>query len=275
VADPTQLHQILLNLCINARDAMPEGGTLVVTAAKFQADDHYASMVAGARPGSYVQLEVSDTGTGISPEHLDKIFDPFFTTKEVGRGTGLGLATVHKMVTGHGGFLTVRSQVGQGTTFDVFLPAKPEAVALAEPAASAAVQDGQGELILVVDDEEAIRQTTPKTLVLHGYRAVTVGDGVEAIAFFAQRQAEVKAVLTDLMMPVMDGLSLVRVLAKITPGLPVMVSTGVGNDLDQNKKLAELRRLGVVTILTKPYPADQLLQALHAVLLSSLLDVLH
>jgi PAS domain S-box-containing protein len=266
VADPTQLHQLLLNLCINARDAMPRGGTLAVTAANFSVDDQFANMVTGAHPGAYVQLQVQDTGTGIAPGNLDKIFDPFFTTKEVGRGTGLGLATVQKVVIGHGGFLRVRSQMGTGTTFEVYLPAAPHAVALAESAAPPPALAGQGELILLVEDEEHIQETIQATLLRHGYRAVVAGNGIEAIDIFSQRRKEIKAVLTDLMMPVMDGLALVRVLAKVAPGLPVVVSTGFGNDPDQEENLEELRRLGVSTFLTKPYTSDQLLHALHGAL---------
>ena len=266
VADPTQLHQILLNLCVNARDAMPDGGTLAITTANFLADDHYASMVASARPGPYVLLRVSDTGTGIRPEDLDKIFDPFFTTKEVGKGTGLGLATVHRVVTGHGGFVRVRSQVGRGTTFDVYLPASPEAVAPAEPALPTPLPAGHGQLIMVVDDEEPIRQITQKTLVRHGYQVVTANDGTDAIAVFVRHQAEVKGVVTDLMMPGMDALGLVKVLAQMKPGLPVILSTGLGEDPEQNQRFEALGRLGVSIVLTKPYTADELLNALQAVL---------
>jgi PAS domain S-box-containing protein len=266
VADPTQVHQVILNLCVNARDAMPTGGTLTLTAANFQVDENYASMAAGARPGPYVHLQVSDIGCGIRPEHLDKIFDPFFTTKEVGRGTGLGLPTVQKVVTGHGGFVTVRSRVGQGTTFDVYLPASPEGVVSGEPAQPAAALVGQGELILVVDDEESVRRIMQKTLLRHGYRVVTAGDGTEAVVVFANCQEEIKLVITDLMMPVMDGLRLAHVLVQMKPDVPIVVSTGLGDDPDHSQKLATLRRLGVRVILTKPYTADQLIQALQGVL---------
>ena len=266
VADPTQLHQILLNLCINARDAMPEGGTLAVTTFNFQADDHYAGMVPDARPGPYVFLKVSDTGSGIRPENLDKLFDPFFTTKEQGRGTGLGLATVHRVVTGHGGFIRVHSQVGKGTTFGVYLPASPEAVAPAVSASPPSLLAGHGELILVVDDEANIRQITEETLLRHGYRALTASDGLDAITVFAQYKAEIKAVLTDLMMPNLDGLGLVKVLAQMKPGLPVVLSTGVGDDPERHQTFAAMGHLGVSIMLTKPYTADELLNALHALL---------
>ncbi|MCX6902176.1 MAG: response regulator, partial [Verrucomicrobia bacterium] len=266
VADPTQLHQVLLNLCINARDAMPEGGTLAVTAANFQADDSFVSMAPGARPGVYVLLQVSDTGAGIRPEHLDKIFDPFFTTKEVGRGTGLGLAVVQRVVTGHGGVVRVRSQVGQGTTFAVYLPASPEAAAPATPASPSALLDGQGQLILVVDDEEPVRLVTQQTLVHHGYAVVTASDGAEAVAVFARHRHQIKAALVDLVMPGMNGLELVKVLVRMAPALPVLVSTGAGSDPAQSEKLAALRRLGVHVFLDKPYTTNELLQTLHAVL---------
>ena len=266
VADPTQLHQVLLNLCVNARDAMPEGGTLAVTAANFQADDSFASMAPGARPGVYVLLQVSDTGAGIRPEHLDKIFDPFFTTKEVGRGTGLGLAVVQRVVTGHGGFVRVRSQVGQGTTFAVYLPASPEAAAPATPASPSALLDGQGQLILMVDDEEPVRLVTQQTLVHHGYAVVTASDGAEAVAVFTRHRHQIKAALVDLVMPGMNGLDLVKVLARMAPALPVLLSTGAGSDPAQSEKLAALRGLGVHVFLDKPYTTHELLKALHAVL---------
>jgi len=266
VVDATQLHQVLLNLCINARDAMPEGGTLAVTAANFQADGHFASMTTGARPVAYVLLQVSDTGTGIQPDHLEQIFDPFFTTKEAGRGTGLGLATVQRVVASHGGFVRVRSIVGQGTTFDVYLPASPEAVAPPKPTRVAPSLTGQGQLILVVDDEENIRKITQETLVRHGYRVETAQDGVEAVEVFARRQREIKAVITDLMMPGMDGLGLAKVLARMAPTVPVVLSTAAGNDPKQSEKVTALGGLGVGIMLTKPYTTDELLQALHAVL---------
>ncbi|MCX6902246.1 MAG: response regulator, partial [Verrucomicrobia bacterium] len=266
VADPTQLHQVLLNLCINARDAMPEGGTLKLTAINFSADEHFAGMVAGARPGAYALLQVSDTGTGIPPEHLGKIFDPFFTTKAEGRGTGLGLAVVYTVATNHGGFVQVRSQVGKGTTFEVYLPASPAALVHDEPALPCSLLDGHGELILVVDDEESIRQITEKTLARHGYRVLTARDGTEAVVLFAPRQNEIKAVVTDLMMPGMDGLELVKVLAELAPALPVVVSTGGAGVQALDEKLPALRQFGVRNVLTKPYATEQLLKALHAVI---------
>ncbi|MCX6902030.1 MAG: PAS domain S-box protein [Verrucomicrobia bacterium] len=266
VADPTQLHQILLNLCLNARDAMPDGGTLVLTAANFQADDQFAAMTTDARPGPYMHLQVSDTGAGIPPEHLEKIFDPFFTTKEVGKGTGLGLATVQRVVSGHGGLVRVHSQMGKGTTFHIYLPAAPEAIAPTAPVSPTARLTGHGELILVVDDECPIRRITQQTLARYGYRAVTAGDGTEAISLFAQHQTEVRAVLTDLMMPGLDGLALVKILARMAPRLPVVISTGLGRDPRQHEKLAALELLGVTIVLTKPYTADERLHALHAVL---------
>jgi two-component system, cell cycle sensor histidine kinase and response regulator CckA len=262
LGDATQLHQVLLNLCVNARDAMgAEGGTLTVSAENLAIDEHFASMNPGAQLGWHVALRVSDTGSGMSPETMDKIFDPFFTTKEVGKGTGLGLATVIGIVKGHGGFLTVQSEPGTGTTFSVFLPASRDAE-VAKKEEEAAVADGNGELILVVDDEAPIREALVGTLAAHGYRAYTAEDGTDALALYFQRKGEISVVLTDLAMGQMDGIALVRALRKIDPGVRVIVSSGHF----QKENMAVLNSLGVKVLLEKPYTAEKLLRAVRKVL---------
>jgi CheY-like chemotaxis protein len=259
VADPTQLHQVLLNLCINARDAMPTGGTLILTLENFEVDDHYASMTPGAKTGPHVLLQVSDTGTGMPLETIDKIFDPFFTTKELGRGTGLGLSTVMGIVKSHGGFIQVYSEVGRGATFKVFLPASMSE--LGEMQADVAQSPrAQGELLLIVDDEKSIVEVARTLLEGHGYRVLTAADAPEALAIFALRMNEIELVLTDLAMPFMDGVALIRTLQKMKPGVRVIASTGRGG---QNGSASEMAHLNVIASLTKPYNREKLLATLH------------
>lgn len=263
VADPTQLHQILLNLCINARDAMPGGGTLTLNLENFEVDDHYASMTPGAKTGPHVLLEVRDTGTGISRENLNKIFDPFFTTKELTQGTGLGLSTVIGIVKSHGGFMQVYSEVGRGTGFKVFLPANASELTTPSALEAAPLPRGNGELLLIVDDEESILQVARAILENHGYRVLTAVEATEALAIFALRMNEVDLVLTDLAMPFMDGVALIRTLQKMKPGVRVVASTGRGG---QDGRADEIAQLNVRASLTKPYNKNKLLATLHDVL---------
>jgi PAS domain S-box-containing protein len=271
--DATQLHQVLLNLCVNARDAIlslpaTAGGTephreLKVIAENSVVDQHFAAMNSGAQLGPHVILSVSDTGTGMSAEVMDKIFDPFFTTKEPGKGTGLGLATTLGIVKSHGGFLLVQSEIGKGTTFRVFLPAASEADAKAVN-----VQDnrpvamGRGELILVVDDEAPIREALVQTLEGNGYRCYTAEDGSDALALYFTRRDEIDVVITDIAMAQMDGVKLTRSLRRLDPEVRVIVSSGH----IQRENGQELEALGVEVFLEKPYNADKLLRALRKVL---------
>ena len=261
--DPTQLHQILLNLCVNARDAMPAGGTLSLSATNFPVDENYASMTLGAKAGPYVLFEVKDSGMGIPRHIIDQIFDPFFTTKEVGLGTGLGLSTVVGIVNGHGGFLTVESEIGRGTSFRVYLPARVDALTTASESEPIALPRAQGELLLLVDDEKLILKVAGELLERHGYTVVTALDAPEALAIFAARQEEIKVVLTDLAMPLMDGIALIRTLQKMKPDVCIIASTGKGS-LEQG--LHELPGLKVRACLTKPYNKQMLLSTLHSAL---------
>jgi len=264
VADPTQLHQILLNLCINARDAMmPAGGTLTLTLENFDVDTHYANMTPDAKAGPHVLLEISDTGTGIPHETIDKIFDPFFTTKELGQGTGLGLSTAIGIVKSHGGFMQVYSEVGRGTSFKVFLPANVTEVADATRFEAVPVPRANGELLLIVDDEKSILQVAKAILEDHGYRIVTALDATEALAIFALRMQEIALVLTDLAMPIMDGIALIRTLQKMKPDVPIVASTGRGA---QDGRPTEIASLNIRASLAKPYNKTKLLTVLHEVL---------
>jgi signal transduction histidine kinase len=262
--DATQIHQVLLNLCVNARDAMPAGGKLALSAENIQVDERYASLAPEAKPGPYVLIRVSDTGEGIPRAIMEKIFDPFFTTKEQGRGTGLGLSTVLGIVKGHDGFLDVRSEVGKGTTFSVYLPATPNVQApTPDRVPSTTINKGDGELVLVVDDEPEILKITEQNLERNGYRALLAHDGVEALVLFTQRKDEINAILTDLEMPVMDGVALVRAIRKLDSNVQVIASSGIGGAQGLDEKMGRLNELGVERLLTKPYGADALLQALQ------------
>jgi two-component system cell cycle sensor histidine kinase/response regulator CckA len=262
LGDVTQLHQILMNLCINARDAMPGGGTLLLQGENITVDESFAAMTPGARPGPHICIRVADTGTGIAPEHAARIFEPFFTTKEEGKGTGLGLATVLGLTRSHGGFLRFHTKPGRGTTFEVYLPAAPSSAGTAPPDTDEAPPRGADEAILVVDDEPAIRAVTSRVLEQHGYRPTTAADGMEAVAAYVRQPAGFAAVITDMAMPGMDGPTLVRTLHRINPALPVLGMTGTE---DRNRP-GSLDGLGVSAMLAKPFTAHQLLAALYEAL---------
>lgn len=261
LADATQMHQILLNLCVNARDAMPNGGSITISVRDVTLAQADAEKFVGAKPINYVLLKVSDTGTGIPPEIIDKIFEPFFTTKEIGKGTGLGLSTVISIIKNHGGFLDLQTQVAKGTTFNVYLPA-------AESTASPAATDkppselwGKGETVMVVDDEPAVAEMTKGILQHYGYKVLTANHGADALALHSQCKESVKAVLMDMMMPVMDGPTAIRALKDKMPELPVIAISG----LMQRETLTE--RLNIeVPFLQKPCPTEQLLESLKKAL---------
>ena len=266
-ADSTQLHQVLLNLCINARDAMPEGGELCLGAENFDVDEHYASMTPGATVGPHVMLEVSDGGRGIPRHVIDKIFDPFFTTKDIGVGTGLGLSTVAGIVKSHGGFIDVSSKPGH-TSFKVFLPAKGTLDSSSALQPETLVPCGSGQTILVVDDEPSIREVAEFILGSHGYKVLVAKDSPTALALYVRHMDHIAVVLTDLAMPGMDGFMLVRTLRQIEPGIKIIVSTGRANDSDP----AEITALNVDDCLNKPYTTRNLLLKLSQVLHSNMLD---
>ena len=259
LGDPTHVHQVLLNLCINARDAMPHGGTLKVIAENVQLDEHYAAQDTEGKQGPFLSLRVADSGTGIPKEIMDKIFDPFFTTKEIGKGTGLGLATVMGIVKSHGGLVHVYSEVGKGSVFNVMLPATPNAASAGEEPTREPLPKGNGEAILVVDDEPGILAATCKLLERHNYRPLPATDGAEALTAFTRHRGEVRLILTDVMMPVMDGLALTRVIRKLDSEVRMIAASG----LEHDAKFEELRTLGVDAFLTKPFTAEKLLHTLR------------
>ena len=257
--DATQLHQVLMNLCVNARDAMPQGGTLRITAENLLIDEQYARMHLEASVGLYVVVTVADTGTGIPPDILHRIFDPFFTTKEVGKGTGLGLSAVLGIVRSHGGFVDVHSEVNKGSQFKVFLPASQSRVSQTNDKLE--LLCGQQELILVVDDEAAIRETTKTILETYNYQVLTASDGIEAIALFAEHDDKIHAVLMDIMMSSMDGLGTIPLLRRFNPNLSVIAMSG----LNSTEAVAQIERLGFQGFLSKPFTTRELLQILNQV----------
>jgi len=259
LGDATQLHQVLLNLCVNARDAMPHGGTLTLEAQRMKMDAVHARSVPDAKPGEYVVLRVRDTGTGIPPEILDRIFDPFFTTKGLDKGTGLGLSTVMGIVKGHGGFLQVYSQLGQGSTFTAYLPVDGAKGGDTDLPAKATVEfRGQGETILFVDDEPALRAVARAVLRRLNFKPLTATDGADGLMQVAQHRTELRAIITDVHMPHMDGLAFVRALRRMLPDIPVMVASGRMEDT----VAGEFKTLGVTSRLDKPFTEVQLAEAL-------------
>ncbi len=265
LGDATQLYQVLLNLCVNARDAMPNGGTLTLDAENAEIDETYASSYPDAKLGSYVVWRVRDTGTGIPPEVLERIFEPFFSTKGPDKGTGLGLSTVLGIVKSHGGFIRVYSVSGQGSTFSIHLPADPSAAAIrGESTTTSNPFVAHGEMVLVVDDEATVRKISRSVLTAMKFQVVTASDGTEALMQVAEKRADIRVVITDLHMPNMDGLTFVRVLRHMMPSVGIIVSSG---RVDERDRLA-FKELGVTTLLEKPFSREKLIAALQLVLQS-------
>jgi PAS domain S-box-containing protein len=263
LGDPTQVHQIFMNLCVNARDAMPNGGHLIINAQNSTLNENDVAMDAQLKPGRYVHISVTDTGTGIPQKIIGRIFEPFFTTKEQNTGTGLGLSTVIGIVKSHGGLVNVYSEPDKGTTFNVYLPAIDNARAeQRHPTQEIDLPRGNGETILVVDDETAILGISRRTLETFGYRVLTARDGTQALAIYAEKTDEIAVVLTDMMMPVMDGPSLIRSLLHINPTIKIVGASGLCLDIGR-KNLAEP---GIKHFLRKPYTASTLLTTIRAIL---------
>jgi two-component system, cell cycle sensor histidine kinase and response regulator CckA len=261
-ADATQMHQVLMNLGVNARDAMPEGGSLSIKAENVFVDENYARMHLEAKPGRFVTISVSDTGPGMSLEVQSRIFEPFFTTKEMTKGTGLGLSTALTIVKSHGGFINVYSEMHKGSQFTLYIPAVDMPGAIDSAALQTDLPLGHGELILVVDDEESIREITRGTLETFGYTVLTASDGTEALALYADKKNEIAAVLTDMVMPFMDGPATIRALQRMNPKVRIIAASGLG----AGQRAGEGALEGVSVFLNKPYTAEKLLKTLAQVL---------
>lgn len=262
-ADPTQIDQVLLNLCLNARDAMPDGGQITLKVQNAMIDEVEAAMNLDSRPGLYVTIQVEDTGHGISQETIERIFDPFFTTKGPGRGTGLGLSTTLTIMKSHGGFVRVWSNPGEGARFRLYLPAlcAPGWVE-AEACEEEILPFGKGETVLVVDDEPLVRQITMQTLEAHGYKVLLASNGSEAVSTYVEHQNSIAVVLTDMMMPVMDGQATIRALRRLHPFVRIIAASGINTRINVSRT-ANSR---ATHFLAKPFTAGTLLKTLHKVL---------
>ncbi|MDZ4876512.1 MAG: Sensor histidine kinase RcsC [Chroococcidiopsis cubana SAG 39.79] len=256
----TQLHQVLMNLCVNARDAMPNGGVLKIAAENLLVDEHYAGMHLEAKAGAYVVITIADTGMGMSKAVQERIFEPFFTTKDIGKGTGLGLSTAIGIVKGHGGFIQVTSEEKKGTQFQVYLPAKEAEEQPRSPERE--IPFGHGELILVADDEVAIREIIKTSLEAHNYRVLTAVDGIDAIAIYVQHRSEISVVMVDMMMPAMDGVTTIRTLQKLNSEVKIIATSG----LAANDRLLTSVSDRVKAFLVKPYTAQELLRTIRQLL---------
>lgn len=262
ISDRTGIFQILMNLCVNARDAMASGGRLTLSAENVRVDESMARMTPDAAPGPYVKIQISDTGPGIPPEIIRKITEPFFTTKPAGTGTGLGLSTVATIVRSHRGFLTIESELGRGATFSVYLPAAVDLDPVATAVEESAPPRGNGELILVADDEKTLLQIIKGNLELHGYRVLDAADGSEAVLLMAKHQSNVAAVVADEEMPLLDGPSTLRVARRMHPRIRALLMSGRVD----SKHAPDLNDLPDVAVLAKPFNTDRLLHALHKLL---------
>jgi two-component system, cell cycle sensor histidine kinase and response regulator CckA len=263
-ANPTQIHQVLLNLSVNARDAMPRGGMLRLRTTNRRIEPAEALAIPGARPGAFVTLDVTDTGTGIPPDVLTHIWEPFFTTKEAGKGTGLGLSTVRGIVESHQGFMEVETTPGEGTTFRVNLPAAEADAPSNATAAAPYLPRGSGELLLLVDDEAANRDVTHATLARFGYRVLAASSGTEAVSIFIPRSDEIRLLITDLHMPNLDGASLTRILQRIKPGLKVLAISGLSSA--PHGETPEKPEQFATDYLPKPFKPEALLNKVHQLL---------
>jgi signal transduction histidine kinase/ActR/RegA family two-component response regulator len=262
LADPGQVEQILLNLAVNSRDAMPQGGTLTIATANVDVDEAYAASRANLPIGRYVALKVSDNGPGMPPEVVDRAFEPFFTTKSKGEGTGLGLATIYGIVTQAGGNVRIYSEPGLGTAVTVLLPITEHALPAAEQASAAEPEGGGGELVLVVEDEAALREVTRRILARNGYRVLTAAGGQEAIDIVTTCGERVDALVTDVVMPGMQGKELAGRICQLQPDIRVLYMSGYTQGL--------LSAQGVVDagihLIEKPFTEASLLKKVREVL---------
>jgi PAS domain S-box-containing protein len=258
--DPTQIHQVLMNICVNAKDAMPNGGNLSFIAENTFIDENYSKINSSARIGPYLIIAISDTGDGIPVEQQDKVFEPFYTTKDIGKGTGLGLSTAYSIIKSHGGFINLYSEVDKGTIFKIYLPASNIDLNEIKDEDKTGLPEGNGELILVVDDESSICEIIRSTLETFNYKVITANNGTEAISVFLENKNDIKAVIVDMVMPVMDGNATIQVLQMMNPSVKIIATSGfiTNESIFHNK--------GINSILMKPFSGEKLLKTLKEVL---------
>jgi PAS domain S-box-containing protein len=264
LGDQTQCHQVLLNLCVNARDAMPNGGTLTLSAKPATSAPSALSEPSpnDRNEGAYVVIRVEDTGVGMTPQLLDKIFDPFFTTKEAGKGTGLGLSTSLTIVRNHGGYIRVQSEPNRGSRFDVYLPVAPAPTIASTIGRSESAPRGTGQTVLVVDDEESVRRVIRSTLEKGGYQVVQAANGKEALSMYTDMGATIAAVVIDMTMPVLGGVPTMRELVKMNPDVRIIAASGIHD----NEATAKSIGRQVKHFLAKPFTAEMLLRAVNGAL---------
>jgi two-component system cell cycle sensor histidine kinase/response regulator CckA len=260
-ANSTQLVQVLMNLGINARDAMPKGGRLIFGADNVVLDENTIRSNPGSKPGPYVRISVTDTGTGMPPELLSRIFDPFFTTKAAGKGTGLGLSMVASIIKGHGGIMQVHSEVGEGTAFTLYLPALPATLQVESTTTITPPARGHGEMVLVIDDDEGVREIARAVLVAHGFTAAVAADGQEGLLHYMKQRDLVKVVVTDMMMPGIQGSEVIAEMQHLNPDIRIVAMSGIAAEL-----AALPKRPGRLTLLPKPMAAHQLINAVQSVM---------
>lgn len=259
-ADATQLNQVVINLCLNARDAMPNGGRLELRTQNLEVGPELKERVATAKPGRFLHISVTDNGTGIPPEVLSKIFEPFFTTKGIGKGTGIGLSTVANIIKTHGGFMHVESQVGAGTTFHLYFPALPDAKDGVPGKTVGEANGGRGQGVLVVDDDEAVLQMFTQLLEKAGYRVFPASDAIQGLTEYERHRSDIALVITDMVMPGMDGSTLIQALRGLQPALKIIAVTGVVS----SDALKGLRCDGPpIELLRKPLKAEELFGAIE------------
>lgn len=262
VGDATQLHQVFMNLCVNARDAMPDGGTLTIHAENTVVDEVFAEKYYGATTGPHIHIWVRDTGMGIPDGLKEKIFEPFFTTKAIGKGTGLGLSTTLGIVKSHEGFITVDSAVKKGTTFHLYLPASIEEEVQEDVINRDQLRRANGETVLVVDDESVLREVAASTLESWGYTVLAARDGAEAVEMYEEHKDEICVVITDMMMPRQDGAATIRALRNLDPDVKIIIMTGMR--IPDDIRVEDIQ--SVEGVLQKPYTAEKLLSMLQEVI---------
>jgi PAS domain S-box-containing protein len=260
-ADPGQLEQVLVNLAVNARDAMPSGGELSIDTANIPVDGTYAAVLPGLKPGRYARLRITDTGTGMDRETLARVFEPFFTTKPKGRGTGLGLATVYGIVTQAGGHPELHSEPGTGTTFSALLPATQDAASSTEEI-RAAPAPAHGETVLLVEDEASLRDMVGRLLSAHGYQVRVAATAAAALDETTDLDQPIDLLLTDVVMPTMLGCDLAARAHVVRPGLPVLYMSGYAHDMLNSQGTLD----DTVDLLEKPFTGDHLLHRIHQAL---------